>query len=168
MIALIQRVTRAQVHIHRVCVGEIGAGVLALIGVTREDTAAAADRLLERLLSYRVFADAAGKMNLSVREVRGGVLLVPQFTLAADTRKGTRAGFSTAAEPARARELFALPARAGTGRLCPCFRRRIWRRHAGVPGQRRAGDLLAVHLRGALSVTRVPDSAELVGFQGSI
>ncbi len=106
MIALIQRVTRAQVHIRGVCVGEIGSGVLALIGVTREDTVADADRLLERLLTYRVFADAAGKMNLSVQEVRGGVLLVPQFTLAADTRKGTRAGFSTAAEPERARELF--------------------------------------------------------------
>ena len=106
MIALIQRVTRAQVHIQRACVGEIGAGVLALIGVTREDSTASADRLLERLLGYRVFADAAGKMNLSVREVHGGVLLVPQFTLAADTRNGTRAGFSTAAEPARARELF--------------------------------------------------------------
>ena len=106
MIALIQRVTRAQVHIHGACVGEIAQGVLALIGVTREDTAADAERLAERLLTYRLFADAAGKMNLSVREVRGGVLLVPQFTLAADTRKGTRAGFSTAAEPGRARELF--------------------------------------------------------------
>jgi D-tyrosyl-tRNA(Tyr) deacylase len=106
MIALIQRVTRAQVHIDGACVGEIGAGVLALIGVTRADTAADARRLLERLLSYRVFADAAGKMNLSVQQVRGGLLLVPQFTLAADTGKGTRAGFSTAAEPARARELF--------------------------------------------------------------
>ena len=82
------------------------AGVLALIGVVREDTAADADRLLERLLTYRLFADAAGRMNRSVQEVRGGLLLVPQFTLAADTRKGTRAGFSTAAEPGRARELF--------------------------------------------------------------
>lgn len=106
MIALIQRVTRAQVHIHGACVGEIGHGVLALIGVTRTDSRADADRLLERLLTYRVFADAAGKMNLSVQEVHGGVLLVPQFTLAADTRNGTRAGFSTAAEPERARELF--------------------------------------------------------------
>jgi D-tyrosyl-tRNA(Tyr) deacylase len=108
MIALIQRVTRAQVHISGACVGEIGQGVLALIGVAREDTQADAGRLLERLLAYRVFADAAGKMNLSVREVRGGLLLVPQFTLAADTAKGTRAGFSTAAEPVRARELFSL------------------------------------------------------------
>jgi D-tyrosyl-tRNA(Tyr) deacylase len=107
MIALIQRVTRAQVHIDGASVGEIGRGVLALIGVTREDTAADAARLLERVLTYRLFADAAGKMNLSVREVRGGLMLVPQFTLAADTGKGTRAGFSTAAEPVRARELFA-------------------------------------------------------------
>ena len=106
MIALIQRVTRAQVHIDGASVGEIGAGVLALIGVTRADTAADADRLLQRLLTYRVFADAAGKMNLSVQQVHGGVLLVPQFTLAADTSQGTRAGFSTAAEPGRARELF--------------------------------------------------------------
>ncbi len=106
MIALIQRVTRAQVHIHGASVGEIGTGVLALIGVTREDTAADAERLLERLLSYRLFADAAGKMNLSVQQVHGGLLLVPQFTLAADTSKGSRAGFSTAAEPVRARELF--------------------------------------------------------------
>jgi D-tyrosyl-tRNA(Tyr) deacylase len=108
MIALIQRVTRAQVHIGGACVGEIGQGVLALIGVTRADTPADAERLAERLLGYRVFADAMGKMNLSVREVRGGLLLVPQFTLAADTAKGTRAGFSTAAEPARARALFSL------------------------------------------------------------
>jgi D-tyrosyl-tRNA(Tyr) deacylase len=113
MIALIQRVTRAQVHINGASVAEIGQGVLALIGVTREDAAADAERLCERLLTYRLFADAQGRMNLSVREVHGGVLLVPQFTLAADTRKGTRAGFSTAAEPARARELFsALLARA--------------------------------------------------------
>jgi D-aminoacyl-tRNA deacylase len=106
MIGLIQRVTRAQVHINGACVAEIGAGVLALIGVTREDSTAEADRLLERLLGYRLFADAQGRMNLSVREVRGGLLLVPQFTLAAETGKGTRAGFSTAAEPALARSLF--------------------------------------------------------------
>ena len=106
MIALIQRVTGAAVHIRGDCVGEIGQGVLALIGITRADTSADAERLLERLLTYRVFADAAGKMNLSVQQVHGAVLLVPQFTLAADTANGTRAGFSTAAEPARARELF--------------------------------------------------------------
>ncbi len=119
MIALIQRVTRAQVHIAGACVGEIGQGVLALIAVTREDTPADAQRLLERLLAYRVFADALGKMNLSVREVRGGVLLVPQFTLAADTARGTRAGFSTAAEPGRARELFSLLLEAARAAYAP-------------------------------------------------
>ena len=80
--------------------------MLALIGVRREDDRAAADRLLQRLLGYRIFADAAGRMNRSLREQGGGLLLVPQFTLAADTHKGTRAGFSTAAAPQAARELF--------------------------------------------------------------
>ncbi len=108
MIALIQRVSRAQVHIRGECVAEIATGVLALIGVVRDDSPADAERLLERLLSYRIFPDAAGRMNLSVQDIGGGVLLVPQFTLAADTARGTRAGFSTAAEPERARELFAL------------------------------------------------------------
>jgi D-tyrosyl-tRNA(Tyr) deacylase len=108
MIALIQRVTGAQVHVDGACVGQVGRGVLALIGVVRADTEADVQRLLERLLGYRVFADAAGRMNLSVRDVQGGLLLVPQFTLAADTDKGTRAGFSTAAEPERARALFTL------------------------------------------------------------
>ena len=106
MIALIQRVTRADVEVDEASVGAIGAGVLALIGVTRADTSADAARLLERLLGYRVFADASGKMNLSLRDTGAALLLVPQFTLAADTKKGSRAGFSTAAEPERARELF--------------------------------------------------------------
>ena len=91
MIALIQRVSEARVRVGGEIVGEIGRGVLALIGVRRGDGEAAVERLLERLLSYRVFPDADGRMNLSVREVGGGLLLVPQFTLAADTRKGTRA-----------------------------------------------------------------------------
>ena len=88
-------------------VGEIGRGTLALIGVRRSDDPAAADRLLERLLAYRIFPDGQGRMNLSLREIGGGLLLVPQFTLAADTHKGTRAGFSAAAAPDSARELFA-------------------------------------------------------------
>ncbi|HEV8017569.1 MAG TPA: D-aminoacyl-tRNA deacylase [Steroidobacteraceae bacterium] len=108
MIALIQRVSEAQVRVGDELVGAIGRGVLALIGVRAGDEVAAAERLLERLLSYRIFPDAAGRMNLSVREVAGGLLLVPQFTLAADTKKGTRAGFSTAAAPAAAQALFAL------------------------------------------------------------
>ncbi len=108
MIALIQRVSAAEVRVRGEVVGTIGRGVLALIGVRREDTAASAERLLERMLSYRIFPDAAGRMNLSARELGAGLLLVPQFTLAADTHKGTRAGFSAAAAPEEARRLFAL------------------------------------------------------------
>src|SRR6266403_4592575 len=107
MIALIQRVSEAEVRVSGEVVGAIGRGVLALIGVRRADTDAAAQRLLERVLSYRIFPDPEGRMNLAVREVGGGLLLVPQFTLAADTHKGTRAGFSTAAAPEEARGLFA-------------------------------------------------------------
>jgi D-aminoacyl-tRNA deacylase len=106
MIALIQRVSEARVSVDGQVVAEITRGVLALIGVRRGDDDAAVDRLLERLLSYRIFPDNEGRMNLSVRDVAGGLLLVPQFTLAADTKKGTRAGFSTAAEPQQARRLF--------------------------------------------------------------
>src|SRR5215831_3906245 len=99
MIGLIQRVTEAAVHVDGRVVGSIGRGLLTLVGVRRGDDAASADRLLERLLSYRVFPDAEGRMGLSLRDIGGGLLLVPQFTLAADTRKGTRAGFSAAAAP---------------------------------------------------------------------
>jgi D-tyrosyl-tRNA(Tyr) deacylase len=106
MIALIQRVSEARVRVAGRIVGEIGPGVLALIGVERADAEPQAARLLERMLGYRVFPDAAGRMNRSLADTGGGLLLVPQFTLAADTRTGSRAGFSTAAEPARARELF--------------------------------------------------------------
>jgi D-aminoacyl-tRNA deacylase len=108
MIALIQRVSEARVRVSGRIVGEIGPGVLALIGVEREDTTAAAERLLQRVLAYRIFPDRAGRMNLSLRDTGGGLLLVPQFTLAADTGKGNRAGFSTAAEPAHARKLCAV------------------------------------------------------------
>ena len=106
MIALIQRVSAAEVRVGSESVGAISRGVLALIGVERGDGAQSGARLLERVLSYRVFPDAGGRMNLSLREVGGGLLLVPQFTLAADTDKGTRAGFSTAAAPEEARRLF--------------------------------------------------------------
>jgi D-aminoacyl-tRNA deacylase len=107
MITLIQRVTRADVRVNGEIVGAIERGILALIGVRKRDDEAAADRLLERILTYRIFPDAEGRMNLSLKEVPGGgLLLVPQFTLAADTQKGTRAGFSTAAPPELARSLF--------------------------------------------------------------
>ena len=107
MIALIQRVTRADVQVDSQSVGAISRGILALIGVRRGDDTVAADRLLERVLTYRIFPDEQGKMNRSLRDIEGGLLLVPQFTLAADTQKGTRAGFSTAAAPDEASRLFA-------------------------------------------------------------
>jgi D-tyrosyl-tRNA(Tyr) deacylase len=106
MIALIQRVSRADVQVDSQTVGAITRGILALIGVRRADDIVAADRLLERLLTYRIFPDEQGKMNLSLRDIQAGLLLVPQFTLAADTHKGTRAGFSTAAPPDEAHRLF--------------------------------------------------------------
>jgi len=106
MIALIQRVNRAAVTVDSETVGAIGRGILALIGVQRGDTTASADRLLERVLTYRIFSDEQGKMNLSLRDIQGELLLVSQFTLAADTQKGTRAGFSRAAAPEEAKRLF--------------------------------------------------------------
>lgn len=106
MIGLLQRVTHASVEIDGSRVAAIGPGLLVLVGVRPTDDAAAAVRLLERVLRYRVFEDQAGKMNLSLLETQGDLLLVPQFTLAADTRKGLRAGFSTAAAPALGRTLF--------------------------------------------------------------
>ena len=89
-------------------IGAIGHGILALVGVERGDTAAQAERLVERVLGYRIFPDAEGKMNLSLLDIRGELLAVPQFTLAADTRKGSRAGFSTAAAPDEGKRLFDL------------------------------------------------------------
>ncbi len=106
MIALIQRVTEARVEVDGSVVGAIGRGILALIGVERGDAQAQAERLVERVLGYRIFPDAEGKMNLSLLDIRGELLAVPQFTLAADTAKGTRAGFSSAATPDEGRCLF--------------------------------------------------------------
>ncbi|MEO7729089.1 MAG: D-aminoacyl-tRNA deacylase [Burkholderiales bacterium] len=106
MIGLLQRVSMARVVVEDVEISAIGQGLLVLVGVVADDSLQRADRLLERLLTYRVFTDAAGKMNLDLRATGGGLLLIPQFTLAADTKSGTRAGFSTAAPPAMARELF--------------------------------------------------------------
>jgi len=106
MIALIQRVSEASVSVAGERVGAIGPGLLALIGVRPQDDEKTAQRLLDRLLGYRVFADADGRMNRSLIDTGGGLLLVPQFTLAADTRQGTRPGFSTAAPPAQAERLF--------------------------------------------------------------
>jgi D-tyrosyl-tRNA(Tyr) deacylase len=107
MIALIQRVVESSVHIAGETVAAIGPGLLVLVGVKPEDDAESAQRLLRRVLNYRVFGDAAGKMNLSLVQTGGGLLLVPQFTLAADTSHGLRPGFSTAAPPDQGRRLFA-------------------------------------------------------------
>ena len=106
MIALIQRVTQATVMVEGATVGAIDAGLLALVCAERGDTEREAEALLTKLLAYRVFSDDAGKMNRSVRDTGGGLLLVPQFTLAADTRSGTRPSFTPAAAPADARRLF--------------------------------------------------------------
>ena len=106
MIALIQRVTEARVEVDGAVAGAIGRGILALIGVERGDGEAQAERLVDRVLGYRIFPDAEGRMNLSLLDVRGELLAVPQFTLAADTKSGTRAGFSTAAAPDEGRRLF--------------------------------------------------------------
>jgi D-tyrosyl-tRNA(Tyr) deacylase len=106
MIALLQRVSEARVSVGDEVIAEIGPGLLALIGVERGDGPAQAERLAQRILGYRMFADSAGRMNLSVQEAGGGVLLVPQFTLAADTNSGNRPSFTPAAEPELGRRLF--------------------------------------------------------------
>ena len=106
VIGLLQRVSSARVDIDGTTVASIGRGLLVLVGVERDDDESRADRLLERLLSYRVFPDADGRMNLSLQDTRGELLLVPQFTLPADTRKGTRASFTAAAPPELGRALY--------------------------------------------------------------
>lgn len=106
MKGLLQRVSQARVEVAGEVVGAIDQGLLVLVGVEPQDDRASADRLLHKLLNYRVFSDAEGRMNCSVQDIRGGLLLVSQFTLAADTRKGLRPGFSTAAPPQQAQELF--------------------------------------------------------------
>jgi D-tyrosyl-tRNA(Tyr) deacylase len=106
MIALIQRVSQASVQVAGEVVGAIGSGLLALVCAERGDSEREADALLAKLLGYRVFADDDGKMNLSLRDVGGGLLIVPQFTLAADTNSGTRPSFTPAAPPERGERLY--------------------------------------------------------------
>ncbi|MEZ0472414.1 D-aminoacyl-tRNA deacylase [Luteimonas salinilitoris] len=108
MLSLIQRVTRASVSVDGETIGAIGPGLLALVGVEPGDDESQARRMAERLLGYRVFADDDGRMNRSLADTAGGLLLVSQFTLAADTGSGTRPGFSTAAAPAEAERIFSL------------------------------------------------------------
>ena len=106
MIGLLQRVSRASVAVDGITIAEIGGGLLVFVAVEKGDTEAQAERLMQRLLAYRVFADGRDRINLDVRQAGGSLLLVPQFTLAADTRKGNRPGFSKAAPPALGRKLF--------------------------------------------------------------
>jgi D-tyrosyl-tRNA(Tyr) deacylase len=117
MIGLLQRVSRAQVEIAGELVARIGAGLLVLIAVEPSDDGAVAERLVERLIGYRAFEDAQGRMNLSVADTGGGLLLVPQFTLAADTKKGMRASFTGAAPPELGRVLFERVVAAASARL---------------------------------------------------
>lgn len=107
MIGLIQRVSHARVCVGDETVGEIGAGLLVLLGVEQGDDTAKADKLLDKILNYRVFSDENGKMNLNVQQAGGALLVVSQFTLAADTKSGTRASFSRGAPPDLARDLYA-------------------------------------------------------------
>lgn len=106
VIGLIQRVSRAEVLVGSTIVGHIGSGLLAFVGVERGDTEREADRLAARMVGYRVFPDGEGRMNLALSDAGGAILLVPQFTLAADTRKGSRPSFGPAAEPGPGEKLF--------------------------------------------------------------
>jgi D-tyrosyl-tRNA(Tyr) deacylase len=117
MIGLLQRVTAASVEVDGESIAEIGAGLLVLVGVERGDEETTAEKLLDRLLNYRVFADAGGRMNLSLTDAGGALLLVPQFTLAAETGRGLRPGFSRAAAPADAERLFGYMAKRAGFRL---------------------------------------------------
>lgn len=108
MKALIQRVTEASVTVDHQVIGEINQGLLVLLGVEKHDDEATVDKMVDRLLAYRVFSDAAGKINLSVTDIDGSLLVVSQFTLAADTKKGLRPGFSLAAKPDIAEKLYQL------------------------------------------------------------
>lgn len=106
MITLLQRVSEARVEVDKACIGQINQGILVLVGVEAGDDETSARGFVDRLVNYRVFADAAGKMNLSLKDVGGGLLLVPQFTLAANTRKGRRPSFTSAAPPQHGKAVF--------------------------------------------------------------
>jgi len=106
MISIIQRVTEAKVTVNHQDIGKIAIGIMALVAVEKNDTEKQAERLLERILNYRIFVDEQDRMNLSLRDINGGLLLVPQFTLAANTEKGNRPSFASAAPPEHGRQLF--------------------------------------------------------------
>ena len=106
MLGLLQRVKRASVDVDGECVGKIDQGILLLLGIEKNDTEATADKLIDKTLAYRMFADEQQKMNCNLQQINGGILVVSQFTLAADTNKGLRPSFSSAAPPAQAEELY--------------------------------------------------------------
>ena len=108
MITLLQRVTQARVEVSKETIAEIKSGILVLVGVQADDDESTARYYVERLLNYRVFADAEGKMNLSLKDIDGGLLLVPQFTLAANTKKGRRPSFTSAANPEHGKQVFGM------------------------------------------------------------
>jgi D-tyrosyl-tRNA(Tyr) deacylase len=135
MKALIQRVSRAQVEVNNQITGQIDQGLLVFIGIEKYDEFAEVDKMIKRLLSYRVFYDADDKMNLSVTDVKGGILLVSQFTLVADTSSGTRPGFSTAKPPVEAEELYDYFVHQIQKAHDTVATGIFWRRHAGVAHQ---------------------------------
>ena len=106
MLGLLQRVKRADVDVDGKCVGKIDQGILLLLGIEKTDTEITANKLIDKMLAYRLFADEQNKMNCNVQEIKGGILVVSQFTLAADTNKGLRPSFSSAAPPAQAQALY--------------------------------------------------------------
>lgn len=106
MLTVIQRVTHANVSVNECIIGEIKQGIVALLAIKKDDGETEAKQLIDRILSYRIFADKVGKMNLSIRDINGGLLLIPQFTLAADTKKGARPSFTPAAPATLSKPLF--------------------------------------------------------------
>ena len=143
MIALIQRVREAQVDVDGETVGRIGPGLLAFVAVQPDDGEAQTQRMIERLLGYRVFADAEGKMNLSLADTGGGLLLVSQFTLAADTTKGMRPSFYCGRRARSRAALVRAPGGIGKNSLCTSGNRPVWHPYGSGAGQRRARYLLA-------------------------
>ena len=147
MIALIQRVSEANVTVEGEVTGAIGQGLLVLLGVEQGDDEAKADKLLHKVSGYRVFSDENGKMNLNVSQVGGSLLVVSQFTLAADTKSGMRPSFSCGAHPSEAERLYDYFRGEGRRQRYPDRNRPLCRRHEGSAGQRRPGYLLATGLR---------------------
>ncbi len=143
MIALIQRVSQASVSVDGATVGQIGRGVLALVCAERNDTEAEAAALVAKLIGYRIFPDEQGRMNRSLVDIDGGLLAVPQFTLAADTNSGTRPSFTPAAPPELGERLFGEFVRVARARHAQRGDGRVRRAHDGAVDQRRAGDVLA-------------------------